>query len=156
MSLSLQDFKQALGRFASGVTVVAVNDEAGLRGMTASAFLSVSLDPLLVLVSVAKKAQIHAPLLAGARWSASILAHDQSALSGHFAGYGEAEVNWEGPGNGPPHLQGALAWVECANFAAHDAGDHTLFVGRVEAVGYRDGMPLVYTQGKYRDLVPLA
>ncbi len=155
MSLSPQDFKQALGRFASGVTVIAVNDGEGQRGMTASAFLSVSLDPPLVLVSVGKKAHMHAHLLHGARWSASILAHDQAALSGHFAGYGEAEVRWEGEQSGPPHLAGALAWVECMPFAAHDAGDHTLFVGQVVAAGHREGIPLVYSQGKYRDLVPL-
>ncbi len=155
MSVSVQDFKQALGRFASGVTVVAVNDEGGQRGMTASAFLSVSLDPPLVLVSVGKKAEMHAHLLAGARWSASILRSDQAALSGHFAGYGEAEVKWEGPPEGPPHLAGSLAWVECSPFAAHDAGDHTLFVGLVDAAGHNDGEPLLYSQGKYRDLVPL-
>lgn len=155
MSITPQDFKQALGRFASGVTVIAVRDGESQRGMTASAFLSVSLDPPLVLVSVGKKAQMHAHLQAGNDWSASILAHDQSAHSGHFAGYGAADVQWEAGVDGPPHLGGALAWVQCVPFAAHDAGDHTLFVGRVVAAGHRDGVPLVYAQGKYRDLVPL-
>jgi flavin reductase (DIM6/NTAB) family NADH-FMN oxidoreductase RutF len=154
MDIAARDFKATLGRFASGVTVIATRTETGVHGMTASAFLSVSLDPQLVLVSVAKKAQMHAHLLTAPRWSVSILAHDQAALSNHFAGYGAAAVQWLDP-TGTPHLHGAIGWVVCSTFAIHDAGDHSLFVGRAEDLGYSEGEPLVYAQGKYRALAPV-
>lgn len=154
MSVPPAEFKQALGRFLSGVTVVVVEGEGGPIGMTASAFLSVSLEPPLVLVSVGTGARIHAPMLQGAAWSATILATGQEALSNHFAGYGPAEVAWVREPGVPPRLAGGLGWVQCTAFAAHEAGDHTLFVGRVEACGFGEGEPLTYFRGKYRALQP--
>lgn len=153
MPVPPSDFKQALGRFASGVTVVAVDVDGQTHGMTASAFLSVSLIPPLVLVSVAKKATMHAHLLTGAPWTASMLNAEQAPLSNRFAGYGEAEVEWARDTGGGPRIVGAVGWVACTPFAAHDAGDHTLFVGQVEACGADEGEPLVYFKGKYRGLV---
>ncbi len=155
MSVTSLDFKQALGRFASGVTVISVETEGVPVGMTASAFLSVSLDPPLVLVSVAKKAQMHARLVAGAAWTASVLSADQEKLSNLFAGYGQGEPEWIDDTGGAPRLAGSLAWVACTPFAAHDAGDHTLFVGKVESSGIAEGAPLLYFTGKYRFLAPL-
>ena len=153
MSVTAIEFKQALGRFLSGVTVIGAEVDGSRHGMTASAFLSVSLAPPLVLVSVAKSALMHQVLAAGGPWSASILASDQEALSNHFAGYGEAEVRWV-DGEGAPRLEGALAWVQCESHRQHDAGDHTLFVGHVLAAGWRDAEPLTYFSGKYRELLP--
>lgn len=149
------DFKQTLSRFLSGVTVIAAESDGQPHGMTASAFLSVSLTPPLVLVSVAKSARMHAVLATAPRWSASILAADQTALSGHFAGYGAADPEWIRTEGAAPRLGGSLAWVECTPWAAYDGGDHTLYVGHVEACGWRDGAPLTYFCGKYRDLAPL-
>jgi len=154
MSVAPADFKQALGRFLSGITVVATEVDGVVHGMTASAFLSVSLDPPLVLVSVAKKAKMHEHLARASHWSATILAGDQAALSNHFAGYGEAEVRWETEAGQAPVLAGGLAWVRCEAFAAHDSGDHTLYVGRVVACGYEEREPLSYFRGKYRTLAP--
>ncbi len=153
MSVAAVEFKQALGRFLSGVTIIAAEVDGKRHGMTASAFLSVSLAPPLVLVSVAKSAQMHGVLAAGGRWSASILADDQAALSNHFAGYGEADVRWI-EGGSAPRIDGALAWVQCEGHAQHDAGDHTLFVGHVLSAGWRDAAPLTYFSGKYRALSP--
>ncbi len=153
MSVTSVEFKQTLGRFLSGVTVIAAEVAGSRHGMTASAFLSVSLDPPLVLVSIGKSAHMHAVLAAGVPWSASILAGDQAALSNHFAGYGEADVRWI-LGDLAPRIDGALAWVQCASHSAHDAGDHTLFVGHVLATGWRDAEPLTYFRGKYRELLP--
>lgn len=155
MSIDPQTFKQALGRFASGVTVLSAHSEVGVRGMTASAFLSVSLDPPLVLVSVQKKAQMHAILPAAGRFAVSILASDQQTLSNHFAGYGEANARWSLDGSQTPHLEGAVAWIDCTLHAQHDAGDHTLFIGRVESAAFTDAEPLAYFRGKYRALSPL-
>lgn len=154
MSVTPAEFKQALGRFLSGVTVVATEVDGAVHGMTASAFLSVSIDPPLVLVSVGKSARMHAFLQGASHWSATILAHDQAALSTHFAGYGPAEVVWETAEGQAPVLAGGLAWVRCEAFAAHDAGDHTLFVGRVVACASAETEPLAYFRGKYRSLVP--
>ncbi len=151
------DFKQTLGRFLSGVTVIGAESEGTPHGMTASAFLSVSLDPPLVLVSVARSARMHEVLARAARWSATILAGDQAALSNHFAGYGAADPQWIREAGAAPRLDGGLAWVDCSPWAAYDGGDHTLYVGRVEACGWRDGgEPLTYFRGKYRDLAPVA
>lgn len=144
------DFKQAMARFLSGVTVVSAERDGQVFGMTASAFLSVSLDPPLVLVSVAKSATMHGVLLSASSFSFSILSVEQQALSSHFAGYGEATVQWVPGPFGPPVLAGALAWVGCSAFAAHDAGDHTLFIGRVESAQSFEGAPLAYFRGKYR------
>ena len=155
MPVAPTDFKQTLGRFLSGVTVIACEAGGETHGMTASAFLSVSLDPPLVLVSVGKSARIHAHLAAGNAWSATILSSEQSSLSSHFAGYGAAEVEWIRTPGQPPRLAGGIAWVSCEPFSATEAGDHTLFVGRVEAVGQAEGEPLAYFRGKYRSLVAL-
>lgn len=149
------DYKQALGRFVSGVTVVAVEFGGQVHGMTASAFLSVSLDPPLVLVSVARSAKMHALMPAAGRFAVSILSAGQQALSSHFAGYGDAEVSWERGAAESPVVLGCLGWVDCLLDAAHDAGDHTLYLGRVQRVGWAEAEPLTYYRGKYRGLAPL-
>ena len=156
MSVTSLDFKQALGRFASGVTVVSVQSDGSPVGMTASAFVSVSLDPPLVLVSVAKKAKMHAHLSAGLAWTASVLGAGQDRISNQFAGFGQGEPEWLDDTGWAPRLRGSVAWVACTPFAAHEAGDHTLFVGRVESVGFTEGAPLLYFSGTYRSLVALS
>ncbi|MSP55109.1 MAG: flavin reductase [Myxococcales bacterium] len=161
-------FKSALGHFLSGVTVVTaeVVDASGgmeLLGMTASAFLSVSVDPPLVLVSVAKTARLHAALLgrggevaAPARFAISVLAAGQDQVSNHFAG-------WKDPTFEPgvdrgrfrtPVITGALVWLDLDLHDAVDAGDHTLLIGRVVDLGLAapppsGGAPLAYYRGKY-------
>lgn len=152
MSLDPKLFRAALGRFLSGVTVVLVDDEAGLHGMTASAFTSVSLDPPLVLVAVAKKAHMHARLAAGGRFSISLLSAEQEAVSNHFAGrpgpIPEGTITRDAAAR--PVVAGALAWIGCVLHQAVDAGDHSLFLGRVEGIEVFDGNPLGYWSGAYR------
>ncbi len=154
MAVTPADFKQTLARFLSGVTVVSVHADGTTHGMTASAFLSVSLDPPLVLVSVAASTRMHALLPAAGRFGVSILGADQEALSSHFAGYGAASPQWRWD-DGVPVLEGGIGWMRCTLHAAHEAGDHTLYLGRVEALSYTEGEPLAYYRGKYRGLVPV-
>lgn len=147
--------RKAMSRFVSGVTVITSveNEETtSVHGMTANSFTSVSLDPPLVLVSVGKHARMHDRIADSGRYGVSILADRQSHLSTHFAGRpGESppEFVWR---DGVPLLDGALAQVVCSLEAAHPAGDHTLFVGRVNHLWYDNGNPLVFYTGSYRDL----
>lgn len=148
--------RKALGRFASGVTIVTTaenEDEASVHGMTANAFTSVSLDPPLVLVSISTRATMDQRIRATGRYGVSILACDQEPLSLHFAGAAHApelvRFAWR---NGVPLLEGALVHLACTVEDSHPAGDHTLHVGRVEQLWYDDGNPLVFYTGSFRAL----
>jgi len=157
MSVTQSDFRRAMGCFATGVTVVTVDYEGTLQGMTANAFCSVSLDPLLVLVCVDRKARTHAHLHLKKRFGVNILAADQREISDYFALVESSRVETEKVGarfgrtsHGTPVLHGALAYLECRLHSAQDAGDHTIFIAEVEDVVVREGQPLVYFQGQYR------
>lgn len=149
-------FRNTMGRFATGVTVVTTlsAEESGagkkIHGMTASAFLSVSLDPPLVLVSVDRRAHLHALLTQGSRYGVSILNADQTEYSQHFAGFGapdlQPEFTWV---EGFPLLKEALGHVIARVVDAHAAGDHTLFIGEVEYLAWFEGDPLLYFRGQY-------
>jgi flavin reductase (DIM6/NTAB) family NADH-FMN oxidoreductase RutF len=136
------------------VTVVSclVDDEPS--AMTVSAFASVSLDPALVLVCIARKASNHDRIARAGRFGVSVLSAEQQALSNRFAGYGgeDAVVEWMREGVRTPVLRGALAWLDCTVEQAVPAGDHTVYIGRVEALGSADGAPLTYWRGGYRSL----
>jgi flavin reductase (DIM6/NTAB) family NADH-FMN oxidoreductase RutF len=148
-----RQFRSALGRFATGVTIVTTEQEGQAHGMTANAFASLSLDPPLVLVSVDNRAQMHRLLAASGRFGVSVLSEDQEALSNHFAGRAT-----EGPNisfvtrHNMPVLDGALAHLVARVREAHPAGDHTLYIGQVEYLDWQDGKPLVFYAGKYRFL----
>lgn len=154
MSLDPKLFRQVMGRFLTGVTVVSVEDEEGVHGMTASSFLSVSLNPPLVLVSVDHRAHTLARIQKAGRYAVSFLAEGQEGLSNHFAGRPQAglDVAWQRGESQTPVLAGALGWVDCTLVDAHVAGDHTLFIGQVEALAAGDGQPLAYFSGRYRAL----
>ncbi|KIX84726.1 flavin reductase family protein [Thermus filiformis] len=143
-------FRRTLGRFATGVTVVTVRTGEEVHGMTANAFLSVSLEPPLVLVSVDRKARTHGRLLEAGRYGVSVLSEEQREVSERFAGRGGegAEVAFVERA-GVPLLAGALAHVVARVVEAHPAGDHTLFLGEVEHLDYREGRPLLYYAGRY-------
>jgi flavin reductase (DIM6/NTAB) family NADH-FMN oxidoreductase RutF len=153
------DFRRVLGHFATGVTVVTTCDAQGRpAGLTASAFTSVSLTPPLVLVCVARDAQSYAALSASDRFAVNILASGQEAVSQRFAsppaanGWEKFEGVAHKPGTlGLPVLEGALAHLECSRVHAYPGGDHTIFVGQVEAAGCQsDGAePLLYYRGRY-------
>jgi flavin reductase (DIM6/NTAB) family NADH-FMN oxidoreductase RutF len=141
-----------LGRFATGVTVVTTADAAGadVHAMTASAFVSVSLDPPLVLVSIDHRARMHRLLPETGRYGVSVLAAEQERLALHFAGRPLAEhdelFEWAGD---VPFVRGAIAHVGCSLHDRHAAGDHTLYLGRVEHLATRPGRPLLFHQGAF-------
>ncbi|HTR64966.1 MAG TPA: flavin reductase family protein [Terriglobales bacterium] len=158
MSVTPAEFRRAMGRFATGVTVITVDYEGEVQGMTANAFASVSLEPLLVLVCVERKTRTHAHLHARKRFGVNVLAADQRAISEYYAlptrSHGEAEekagARFDRTAHGTPVLHGALAYLECRLDTAQDAGDHTIFIAEVEDVTVNEGEPLLYFRGEYR------
>jgi len=148
-----REFRRALGRFASGVTVITTEHEGQAHGMTANAFVSVSLDPPLVLVSVDNRARLHGILPRSGRYGVSVLSAGQEDLSRHFAGRPQPGLEvpfvWRG---GIPLLEGALAHLVCRVVDEHPTGDHTLYIGLVECLAQREGAPLLFYTGEYRCL----
>lgn len=148
-----RDFRNALGRFATGITVVTTVVDGETHGMTANAFVSVSLDPPLVLVSVGNKAHMHGYLQQSGRYGISVLTAAQERYSQHFAGFGAPELQPEFVEvGGIPLLAESLAHLIVAVTDAHPAGDHTLYIGQVEYMKWWDGEPLLYFQGRYERL----
>jgi flavin reductase (DIM6/NTAB) family NADH-FMN oxidoreductase RutF len=158
MSVSQSDFRKAMGCFATGVTVITVDHDGEVHGMTANAFTSVSMDPLLVLVCVDHRARTHAELHARKRFGVNVLAEDQRRISEYYArpdrthenAEREAAARFDRTGHGTPVLHGALAYLECRLHTSQEAGDHTIFIAEVEDVLVREGHPLLFFQGKYR------
>ena len=160
MSVTQADFRKALGSFATGVTVITVDYEGQEHGMTANAFASVSLDPLLVLVCVDHKARTHTYLHARKRFGVNVLSESQREISEYYArptqthqdAEQEAGARFDRTLHGTPLLHGALAYLECRLHTAQDAGDHTIFIAEVEDVVVREGEPLLYFRGCYREI----
>jgi flavin reductase (DIM6/NTAB) family NADH-FMN oxidoreductase RutF len=162
MSLTASDFRKAMGCFATGVTVITVDQDGEVHGMTANAFTAVSLDPVLVLVCVDHRARTHAHLHARKRFGVNVLRSDQQAISEYYARSAETHQHPESAGarfdrtaHGTPVLQGALAYLECRLHSTETAGDHTIFIAEVEEVVVRDGEPLLYFRSQYRDIEPV-
>lgn len=160
MSVTQAEFRKALGSFATGITVITLDSEGEVHGMTANAFTSVSLDPMLVLVCVDQRASTHAHLHAKKRFGVNVLAESQRVISEYYARAGrthdraaeEAGATFDRTKHGTPVLHGALAYLECKLHSAQDAGDHTIFIAEVEDVVVRDGRPLLYFESKYRGI----
>lgn len=148
-----REFRNTLARFASGVTVVTVEHAGQVHGMTANAFMSVSLNPPLVLVSVNQRANLHRLLPQSGRYGVSILAEDQSDYSNHFAGrpVDGLAIKFVRQ-HAVPLIDGAVASLVARLVDAHPAGDHTLFIGQVEFLEWRDARPLLFYGGQYRAL----
>lgn len=148
-----REFRRTCGRFATGVTVITADTGDRVHGMTANAFVSVSLEPPLILVSVDNRARMRQVIERAGRYGVSILAEDQASLSDHFAGrpVEAAEIRFT-QAFGVPLLEGALAHLVARVVEAHPAGDHTLFIGEVEHLAYRDGRPLIFYSGQYSGL----
>ncbi len=158
MSLSPTEFRKAMGSFATGVTIITLDLEGEVHGMTANAFSSVSLDPPLLLVCVDHAARTHAHLHAKKRFGVNILAENQRVISDYYArpvhtherAEEEAGARFDRTEQGTPILHGALAYLECRLQSAQEAGDHTIFIAEVEDVVVRQGEPLLFFRGKYR------
>lgn len=149
-----QDFRSALGHFATGVTVVTCCDpESGLVGLTASSFNSVSLAPPLVLWSLSHTASCSPALKRGTHYAINVLADDQQRLAERFARKNVdrfAGIPWRTGVSGAPILAGVAAVFECFNRSRYEEGDHTIFVGEVEHCERRDdAQPLVFHAGRF-------
>jgi flavin reductase (DIM6/NTAB) family NADH-FMN oxidoreductase RutF len=151
-------FRQVLGHFATGVTVVTGLAGAEPVGLAVNSFTSVSLEPALVAFCVAKRSRTWPQLRAAGAFCVNILAEDQEALSRAFAAHPPDRflgVGWRPGRSGSPILAGVLAWIECTLEAEHDAGDHVIVVGRVRELDVgTEGRPLVFYRGGYGRFEP--
>ncbi|MBL4811452.1 MAG: flavin reductase family protein [Rhodobacteraceae bacterium] len=150
-------FRNALGAFATGVTVVTVAGPNGPEGMTANSFASVSLDPPLVLWSPARNSRRFELFANAPHFAIHVLAADQKQLCATFARRGDPQapppaIDWETGPNGLPVLAGCLARFICARHSAHDGGDHLILLGHVLHAQYRSGAPLLFQAGNYGQL----
>ncbi|MBA2333995.1 MAG: flavin reductase family protein [Blastocatellia bacterium] len=157
MAIDNDEFRAALSRFASGITVVTTKDAEGrLHGITVSAFCSVSLDPPLILICVEKTTGSHYAIEQSGIFVVNVLNASQSELSERFASTLPDkfdDIDFVRGINGIPVLADSLANLECRLKNTCDGGDHTIFVGEVERAMIRDGDPLVYFHGDYRVIV---
>jgi flavin reductase (DIM6/NTAB) family NADH-FMN oxidoreductase RutF len=146
-------FRDALAQFATGVTIITARAQNGFVGFTANSFNSVSLDPPLIIWSLARRSRSLSIFEGAERYAVNVLAHDQIELArrfsrphtDRFAGVafrlGEADA---------PLIEGCAAWLECRHHALHPAGDHMLFVGEVFASSHHRLLPLIWHGGRYR------
>ena len=151
-------FRHVMRKFATGVTVLTVREGNHIHGMTANAFASVSLSPTLVLVCVQKDTATHAFVSRAGNLAMNILSAEQETIARRFAKQivvstdPFADVAYHSAATGAPIIDDCIAYVDCRVVAAHDAGDHTIFVGEVQDAGYgsaRDHTPLLWLDGKY-------
>jgi flavin reductase (DIM6/NTAB) family NADH-FMN oxidoreductase RutF len=162
-------FRDVLGRFATGVTIITTraldaNGEPVLLGFTASSFNSVSLDPPLVLWSLARTSGTLGVFRDNSHYAINVLASDQIELSRRFGARfapdaGENTdrfdgIAWREGFRGAPVLEGCCAWFECFNRSRYDEGDHVIFVGEVERCGFADREPLIFQGGTYHMTQP--
>lgn len=148
-------FRDALGRYATGVTVVTTHGPDGPVAMTANSFTALSLDPPLVLWCPARRSARFTALTSAQHFAIHVLGHDQLDLGLHFARSGtdfSQHAHQISP-EGAPTLDGVLARFDCAFHAKHDGGDHAILVGRVLRASFRDGAPLLFWGGLYGDFL---
>lgn len=162
MAATTDDFRRAMGRFATGVTVITTKLEGEMHGMTANAVTSLSLDPMMLLVCVAKDADTHDILSQAGVFAVNILADGQAELSDRFAkkefdgAHEMDDVPVQFAKSGAPIIEGALAYIDCKTVREHHGGDHTIFIGEVLDAGeLGDGQPLLFYSGKYGKMTPV-
>jgi len=152
--------RDLLAHFATGVTVVAARNGPLLAGMTANAIASISIDPPVLMASIARKAETHAAIVGSHAFAVSVLAADQRELAECFAQPTTAakltrfcDAPWHEAETGSPILEGALAYFDCRLTEHHDGGDHVIFLGEIVAAGFReDAEPLLWYASGYRRL----
>ena len=156
MPVTKDEFRMALSRFVTGVTVVTTTGPDNRpAGITVNAFSSVSLEPPLVLACVDKRASVHDYLTEGRHFAVNILAEDQEHLSRRFASKDQDRFNdarYQYGATGAPLLDGALASIECRVVHTYPGGDHTIIVGEVETASVAEHKPLAYHRGRYTQL----
>jgi len=156
MPVDKDEFRAALSRFISGVTVVTtIGIDDRPAGITVSAFASVSLEPPMVLACIDKRASLHAHLSEGSKFAVNILSEDQQHISRLFAskdGNRFQNARYRIGNCGAPLLDGALAYIECRVVHAYPGGDHTIIVGEVESTTVAEARPLAYFRGGYTNM----
>lgn len=155
---SARPFRDALGRFATGVAVITTEGPAGPMGFTANSFASLSMDPPLVLWSPARSARRFSVYETAQTYAIHILSDVQQDWSARFirGGAGFDGLAFDRNAEGVPVLPAALARFDCQRHAAFDGGDHLIIVGRVLRCAVTDGLPLVFAAGRYGKLLPPA
>ncbi len=147
-------YREVLGQYASGVTVVTTMSGDQPVGMTCQSFTSVSLDPPLVAFLPQKTSRAFAAIRQSRQFCVNFLAADQTEISGAFASQADdkfAGIEWEPTASGSPRLAGTVGWVDCVVQDVHEAGDHYLVIGKVENLGNGEAtQPLLFHQGRYR------
>ena len=148
------DFRRVLGHFATGVTVITTLDAHGApAGLTANAFTAVSLVPPLVLVCVDRASDTHDLIRRSGSFAVNVLASEQADVARRFAQDERARrfdaLPWRAEVTGAPVLADVLAWIDCRVHATADGGDHTIYIGAVQATAARDGDPLLFFRGAY-------
>lgn len=151
--IDTREFRNMCGRFATGITIVATEVDGEKHGMTANGFMSVSLDPPLIVVSVGKKARSHDLIAQSGSYGVSILTETQQPYSNHFAGRPDEnlDIPWEEL-DGNPVIGGTLAQMSAKVVDAHEAGDHTLYIAQVTAFNYGEGKPILYYYTGYEEI----
>jgi flavin reductase (DIM6/NTAB) family NADH-FMN oxidoreductase RutF len=155
--ITREQFFTLMASFASSVTVITSKGPDGvIRGLTATAFSSVSLDPRLCMVGVDNRSESVAAITESGTFVVNILAHDQEEISRRFASklpdkYEGIDYRF-GPETGAPILEGVLAWIECKVYEVAAGGDHTIFIGEIMDGTANEGTPLMYFRGQYRHL----
>ncbi len=158
MAVTKEQFKQTMSCWASGITIITTKHEDGMLAMTASSFTSLSAEPPLILVAVNKTARIHPKIAEQKAFGVMILASNQEETSSCGAGFRGPEGNFlagiafHQKITGAPILNDCLAWLDCSLYASHDAGDHTIYIGKIEATGSQEGEPLLWYSRGYRRL----
>lgn len=156
MAITSEEFRAALGSFASGVTVVTTKDNEGnLHGLTVSAFCSVSMNPPMILVCIQKTTPSHYAFEESKSFVVNILSDSQADISNQFAFKHEdkfAGIDYQLGVLDLPVLDNCLANLECRLKHSYDGGDHSIYVGEIEKITLNEGKPLIYWKGDYRDL----
>ncbi|MED4205364.1 flavin reductase family protein [Neobacillus mesonae] len=149
-------FRNAMGKFATGVTVITTELDGEVHGMTANAFMSVSLNPKLVVISIGEKAKMLNKINESKKFAVNILADEQKEVSMMFAGQIKEKRDIEFDRLGDlPVIKDSLANISCKVYSQHVEGDHTLFIGEVTDIVLRDGEALAFYEGKYREIAKL-
>ena len=160
MAVATDALKQLLGRRAAAVAIVTARDGERIHGMTVTAYTEVSLDPPLVLVCADQTSNTHPVISAGGVFALNLLSDGQAELSNRFASKQDEDrrfegITWETAATGAPILPGVLGALDCRVVAAHEAGDHVIYVGRVEAVRHHpEREPLLYHRATYGSFRP--
>jgi flavin reductase (DIM6/NTAB) family NADH-FMN oxidoreductase RutF len=150
-----EDFRSALRRFPTGITVVTTVVEGQWKGFTANAFSSVSVDPPMILICVRRQSRTHPFIAEAGSFCVNILRLEQREVAVRFAARNLGDpfdgLSCRVGPTGSPILENALAYLDCTLAEEHTAGTHTIFVGAVVSCGFTDGAPLGYFNADYRD-----